>query len=399
MGDVLTNKRNWLNSNVLAAGITSFLSDMSHEAVTVLLPSLLAILNAPMYALGLIEGFSDGLASIAKVISGYYSDKFNKRKELSTFGYFATGIFPAIVALSTSWYTILFARVFGWIGRGLRGPPRDAIIANSVAKKDLGKAFGFHRFADTSGAILGPLIAVYLLSYVSIKDIILVATIPGLIACFIFFIFVKDTLKIKKFDSKTLIASLEALPNNYKLFLLAILIFGLADFSHTLLIAFAISELAVSLSFVEASTLAISLYAMRNISYAVISYPSGLLGDKLGKKKVLLLGYLIGTITFLGFIIFPKNFFTFSILFILSGAFIAFEDTLEAAAASEFLERHKRSLGLGALAAVNGIGDMVSSIAFSFISSAYGYMYGFAYSCLLSILGVLLLAYQILRTS
>jgi hypothetical protein len=98
----------WLNSTVIGASLTSFLSDFSHEAVTVLLPSFLLMLNAPTYALGLIEGLSDGLSSFAKLFAGYYSDKLGKRKEFAIIGYFATGIFPAILAVAISWPIVLF---------------------------------------------------------------------------------------------------------------------------------------------------------------------------------------------------------------------------------------------------------------------------------------------------
>ena len=160
----------WLNSTVWGASLTSFLSDFGHESVTVLLPSFLASMGAPIYALGLIEGLSDGLSSFAKLFSGYYSDKLGKRKEIAIIGYVATGIFPAIVAISMSWPAVLIGRVFGWMGRGVRGPPRDAILAKSVQEKDLGKAFGVHRAGDTLGAIAGPALAFILIPLIGIRE-------------------------------------------------------------------------------------------------------------------------------------------------------------------------------------------------------------------------------------
>jgi sugar phosphate permease len=185
-------EKKWLNSTVWGTSVTSFLSDFGHESVTVLLPSFLASLGAPTYALGIIEGLSDGLSSFAKLFSGYYSDKLGKRKEIATFGYISTGVFPAIVAISMSWPFVLFGRLFGWIGRGIRGPPRDAILAKSVQEKDLGKAFGVHRAGDTLGAIAGPALAFALISWIEIRDIFWFAMIPGLLAAVVFAVAVKE---------------------------------------------------------------------------------------------------------------------------------------------------------------------------------------------------------------
>jgi predicted MFS family arabinose efflux permease len=181
-------KEGWLNSTVMGAGLTSFLSDFSHEAVTVLLPSFLLMLGAPVYVLGLIEGVSDGLSSFAKLFAGYYSDKLGKRKEFAIIGYIATGIFPAILAVAISWPVVLVGRAFGWMGRGIRGPPRDAILAKSVEKKDLGKAFGVHRAGDTLGAISGPLAAFAIVGAVGLREIFWLALIPGLLALLAFWL-------------------------------------------------------------------------------------------------------------------------------------------------------------------------------------------------------------------
>jgi len=384
-------KEGWLNSTVLGAGLTSFLSDFSHEAVTVLLPSFLLMLGAPVYVLGLIEGVSDGLSSFAKLFAGYYSDKLGKRKEFAIIGYIATGIFPAILAVAISWPVVLVGRAFGWMGRGIRGPPRDAILAKSVEKKDLGKAFGVHRAGDTLGAISGPLAAFAIVGAVGLREIFWLALIPGLLALLAFWLLVKERNPAPSGEKRTFVASLTGLPDRFKSFLGAVLVFGVADFSHTLLIAFAVATLAPSMGFVGATAAGVGLYTVRNIVYAAACYPFGAWGDKFGRRNVLAIGYVIAVLTFLGFILAPPDLVIYGILFAMAGVFIAAEDTLEGAVAGEMVEERKRGLGFGALATANGIGDFISSAAIGVLWALFGFTAGFAFSAVLGSVGTLML--------
>ena len=384
-------KEGWLNSTVLGAGLASFLSDFSHEAVTVLLPAFLITLGAPAYALGLIEGVSDGLSSFAKLFAGYYSDKLGKRKEFVILGYIATGLFPAILAMATSWPVVLLGRAFGWMGRGIRGPPRDAILAKSVEEKDLGKAFGVHRAGDTLGAILGPLAAFAVVAAVGLREIFWLALIPGLLGMLAFWLLVKERNPMPSGEKRAILASLTGLPDKFKTFLSAVLVFGIADFSHTLLIAFAVVSLTPSLGFVEATAAGVGLYTIRNIVYALSCYPFGVWGDRFGRRIILALGYAIAVFTFIGFILAPPNIFAYGVLFAMAGAFIAAEDTLEGAVAGELVKEKKRGLGFGALATTNGMGDFVSSIAVGILWSFVGYSAGFAFSAVLGAAGTLML--------
>ncbi|MBI5223407.1 MFS transporter [Candidatus Micrarchaeota archaeon] len=387
----MNERASWLNRTVLGASLTSFLSDFSHETVTVMLPSFLAILGAPAYALGLIEGVSDGLSSFAKLFSGYYSDKLGKRKELAVLGYLATGMFPAFVALSSTWPMVLFSRAFAWIGRGIRGPPKDAILSSSVEEKDLGKAFGFHRTADTLGAIMGPLLGYVLLSYFDIRQIFFFAVIPGMFAAIVFWFSVKDSKVAPSNNKKGIVLSLTELPDRFRSFLYAVFFFGAADFSHTLLIFFAVAQLTPSLGFVAASATSVLLFGIRNVAYALMCYPFGVLGDKFGKKKILVVGYALAVVTFVGFIVCPIDPILYGVLFALSGAFIAAEDTLEGAVAGELVEKERRALGYGALATVNGVGDFISSLVVGVLWSIFGFGAGFMFSAIVGLIGTLML--------
>jgi MFS family permease len=383
----------WLNRTVAGAGVTSFFSDLSHEAVTVLLPSFLVLIGAPVYALGVIEGVSDGASSFVKLLSGHFADKRGKRKEFALWGYFSTAIFPFFIAVAMTWPVVLFGRLIGWVGRGLRGPPRDAILAKSVAPEHLGKAFGFHRAGDTLGAIAGPILALVLVAGVGIREVFWLALIPGFVALIVFWVLVKEKDPAPSGETRSLAGSLAGLPKKFREFLGAVLVFGIADFSHTLLIAFAIASLTPSLGFVYATAAGAGLYVVRNVAYAIACYPFGALGDRVGRRTMLVAGYFIAVLTFIGFILAPPTIPAYAVLFASAGLFIAAEDTLESAVAAEMIEERSRGLGFGALATMNGIGDLVSSVAVGFIWAAIGYAAGFAFAAVVAAFGTILLVY------
>jgi predicted MFS family arabinose efflux permease len=164
-------RRRWLNRNVIGMAVTSFLSDAGHEMVTAILPGFLSTLGVAASALGWIEGVSDASSSFVKLGSGWYSDRIGHRKAIVSVGYFLTGTALALFAAAISWPLILLACVISWFGRGVRSPLRDAMRAESVTPDVRGKAFGLHRAGDTVGAIIGPLLGVWLLSMGTVNGI------------------------------------------------------------------------------------------------------------------------------------------------------------------------------------------------------------------------------------
>jgi MFS family permease len=381
----------WLNRTVFGAGLASFFGDLGYESVTVLLPSLLIILGAPVYALGIIEGLSDGASSFVKLFSGYFADKLGRRREFALGGSVATAVFPAIIAIAGSWYIVLAGRLVGWIGKGIRSPSRDAILSKAVENKDLGKAFGFHRAGDTLGAVAGPAIALILLSSMGVREILWLAVIPGFLALVAIWLFLHERNASPHPRPRPIVASLKGLPAQFREFLSAVLVFGIADFSHTLLIAFAIVSLTPSLGFATATVTGAGLYLVRNIVYAGASYPFGLLGDRIGRRPMLILGYAIAVGTFIGFVIAPVNVVAYGVLFVMCGLFIAAEDTLEGALAGEMVEEESRALGFGALATVNGVGDLISSVMIGFIWTFIGYSAGFMVAAVIGAAGTIIL--------
>ena len=182
--------------------ITSLLADAGYEMVTAVLPSFLASLGVAAAALGWIEGISDAVSSFVKLGAGWYSDRIGHRKGIVSLGYFLTGTAFALFAAAVSWPLVLLGRVIGWFGRGIRGPLRDAILAESVTADARGKAFGLHRAGDTTGAIIGPLIGVALLAVLPhpnpsapFRTIFLLSLIPGLASFASIVLLVRETRK------------------------------------------------------------------------------------------------------------------------------------------------------------------------------------------------------------
>jgi MFS family permease len=364
----------WLNRNVAGAGLTSLLSDASHEMGTSILPGFLTTLGAPAFVLGLIEGVSDALSSFSKLLGGWISDRFGHRKFIISLGYFITGISMSLFAIAQSWVLVFVGRAFGWLARGFRGPARDAILSDSAPPEFRGKAFGFHRAGDTIGAIIGPLLGVGLMSLwqpfgfadqsLPFRYIFLVTLIPGLAAAIAFVVIVRDE-KYQRNDGLEFWKSIKSFPAGFRKYLLAIGIFGLGDFAPTLLILAAASLLTPAYGALKAAQLAGLMYVVRNVVYAAASFPIGALSDRRERKTVLTFGYVVAAITLAGFMLtfifnFANIIFLF-ILFSLAGIFISAEDTLEPAITADMIQPNLRGTAMGMLGTINGIGDFVSS--------------------------------------
>lgn len=174
----------WLTRNVVAIGLFSLFSDMGHELTTAVLPLFLATFGGGAAALGVIEGVSDAASSLLKLWMSYYSDRVGKRKPILVAGYLVTAMMGSF-AFVTAWWQLLVIRSIAWIGRGARGPVRDALLSESVPPEAHGRAFGFEGAMDTLGAILGPAIALSLVGVIALRHIFLIAFIPGAITVFI----------------------------------------------------------------------------------------------------------------------------------------------------------------------------------------------------------------------
>jgi len=389
----MRNKK-WLNRNVAAMGFTSLFSDASHEMATSALSTFLTVLVGPVLApqlLGIISGLSDGLASFMKTFSGWFSDKIGKRKPLTVLGYVLTGFFVGLIGFATNWIQILFYKVLAWMGRGTREPPRDAMLADSVDKKFYGHAFGFHRAMDAIGAVIGPLLAFFLLNLVNIRNIFYLSFIPGILAVVTITLCVKERkLKIRK-KVRGLIFHIRTLPFKFKLFLFVMFIFGIGNFNKTMMILRVQEVLTPTNGLLMAGSIAVFLYAIRNVAQAVSDYFIGSMSDRVGKKILLaFVGFLLFGASSLGFIYTTTNFYYFTFLFVLAGI-SASGAALERAYAADLLPSHIRGTGYGVLNTIDGVGDFISSFVAGTIWVLVSPNLAFTYGAIISVIAAFML--------
>ncbi len=247
---------------------------MSHEMATAILPFFIMFAVGGNAAIvGLVEGASDGSSSLIKSYSGYFSDRLGKRTPIMYLGYALTGILIPGIGFATSWVQVLVLRVGAWMGRGARGPPRDALIVDSVPPGTAGKAFGFQSALDTIGATIGPAIALLLIPYMPFSQIFFVSFIPGIVCVIVVVTLVKDRIggetggKNRSLDHKarSLVSSIKVLPVRFKLFLASAGLFGIANFSNVIFTLRAEQVMQPSLGISKASQVAVSLFLVLNV--------------------------------------------------------------------------------------------------------------------------------------
>ncbi len=381
----------WLNRTVLGIALASLLSDWSHEIATTVMPAFLATMGVAAAWLGLIEGVSDGLSSIAKMGSGYYTDKLRRRKPIAVLGYIVTALGTASFGVATAAWHVLIARASAWLGRGVRTPVRKALLAGAVTRETYGRAFGFERMMDTLGAIVGPASAFLLLQAVNhhYPTLFALTLVPGLGAAAMIAFVVKETER-KPVAHISFGERLRLLPKAYRKFLVAVGLFGAGDFAHTLLILLATQKLTPSLGAAKAASVAVALYVLHNIFYASFSLAAGWLADRFSKQHVLAGGYFLAALMAVGIIAMPFTIWTLGLVFAFGGVYVAVEETLEDSLCAELVEESHHGMAFGVLATVNGVGDFVSSMIVGVLWTAFGTSVAFGYSAVLFTAGALL---------
>lgn len=380
-----------MSFNVILLGVVSFITDTSSDMMWPILPMFITSIGGMGLAVGLIGGLAESVASILKVFSGYWSDKFGKRKPFVVLGYVISSISKLFFPLISAWPHLLLLKPLERLGKGLRTAPRDSIISDSVAKGARGKGFGIHRAMDTSGAILGSILAFVLFWFLDLefKTIFLIGGGISFLAL-LPLTFVKDAKTKPK--QVSLRIGLEELEGSLKLFILVATIFAFGNFTYMFFILKA--QVAFQPLFPEKmkNAMPILLYTLFNISYALLSIPVGALSDKIGKRHVLAAGYFLFGVTCFGFV-FAHSLMSFIALFLLYGLFYAFVDGVQRAFTSDLASKKLRGTALGAFHTSTGLAALPASLVAGFLwdicpemTFVYGALTGFIASGLLVII-------------
>jgi len=379
-----------INVNIVLLGLVSFLTDTSSEMIMPILPFFIAALGGTGLAIGLIGGLEESVASILKVFSGYWSDRYGRRKVFVSSGYLTSSISKIFLAFSTAWQHVLILGPLERIGKGLRTAPRDAIIADYAEEEVRGKAFGFHRALDTSGAILGSALALILFWFLKLefKAIILLGALIAFLALTPLYVVRERRVKAKRI---TLKISLTELPSSLRLFIIIATLFALGNFTYMFFLLkakqFFAGEIAVAMS--------ILLYIWFNVIYASFSTPSGILSDKIGRRSVLSLGYLLFALTCLGFV-FAYSLTSLIIIFAIYGLAYSMIEGNQRAFVSDLAPKELRGTSLGTFHTAIGLAALPSGIIagalWQYVDPAATFLYcsalGFLAATLLALKGM-----------
>ena len=387
------NEKKYLgvSRNVFFLGWVSLLTDMSSEMIFNVLPLfLLNVLKVSTPIIGLIEGIAEGTASLFKLVSGWLSDRLGRRKSLTVFGYSLSTLSKPFLYIASSWAVVLAVRFTDRVGKGIRDAPRDALVADSTADNERGRSFGFHRAMDTAGAVLGIALAaliVYLvereglqLTWHAFRALVLSGIGPAVLAVLILLVFVREKKRgaqrnpgepataqpVREAPAKT------TLDRRFKLFLLIMVLFTLGNSSDAFLILRA-QNLGFSVFWV------LILFVAFNLVYALAATPAGVISDKLGRKRVIVVGWTIYALSYLGLGLASAKWQVW-LLFALYGLYYGISEGVTRAFVSDLVPAEKRGTAYGWYHAAVGISvlpaSVIAGLLWQYISPAVTFYFG-----------------------
>ncbi len=354
-----------LGRNVLVLAAVSFLTDASSEIIYPLLPIFLTtVLGAGASAVGAIEGAAETTSALLKLASGWWSDRASRRKPLVVAGYALASLARPLVAVAQSASQVLAIRLTDRIGKGIRGSPRDALIAESVDPAIRGRAFGFHRAADHAGAVVGPLIAFVLLrwEHLPLRTVFLFAALPGVLSVLVLMLGIRETPREARrvTEMNSAAPSLEtSLGRPFWTFLASVLLFTLGNSTDAFLILRA-NQLGVSVALVPL------LWAALHIVKSAASVPGGALSDRLGRKPLILAGWAVYAAVYIGFGRATETWHAWA-LFLAYGTFFGLTEGTQAALIADLVGRDRRGTAYGWYYLAVGIGALPASLVFGFV--------------------------------
>jgi MFS family permease len=352
-----------LPRNVWVVTITSFLTDISSEMIFNLVPLFLAnVLNAGTAVIGLIDGIAETTASLMKIYSGALSDKLGKRKWLTVLGYGLSTIAKPFLYIAHTWQVVLGVRFADRIGKGIRTAPRDALIAGSIDQKQRGLAFGLHRAGDTAGAFIGLLIAAFVIWWTQAGDaqliegtfrtIILISIIPAVLAVLVLALGARDIPATEK--SQVPILSLAGMDRNFKIFMLVLVLFTLGNSTDAFII---LRSQERGLNLLQIMGMLLTF----NLIYSVLAGPMGALSDKIGRRKLILGGWIAYGLVYLGFALSQTGWQIWA-LYGLYGIYYAATDGVTKAFIADLVPDERRGTAYGLYNAIIGLMALPASV-------------------------------------
>lgn len=385
MKDVIVKKEKrffGFNKNILFTGLTSFLTDTSVKMIYSVMPMFLLSIGASKTSLSLIEGIAESTAALIKALSGFWSDKIGKNKPFMLIGYGISALIIPLYSFVISPMQVLYLRFVERVGKGIRTAPRDSLVAGSVTNGETGKSFGLQKAMDNSGAIVGPLIAFAMLLFFpgNYRIIFLLAGIPAILGIFVIIFGIKEAKKpadslFKKFHFNDF-------PKKYYLFLIIVFIFTLGNSTDALLMVKA-NEVGIKVAFIPLVYLASSVVSV------LLAIPIGSLSDKIGRERILIVGYLIYAIVYYGFGV-TTSVGAVVALFALYGLYSAATDGIQKAFVSDMIDPNKRGTGLGIYNALLGItllpASLIAGLLYDNVNSSVPFYFGAATALLSAVM-------------
>lgn len=344
--------------NVFLLGIVSMLNDVSSEMVYPLLPIFLKeVLRAGTAFIGVIEGIAETTASILQIFAGWLADRWAIRKPIVVFGYSLSSFARPLLSIARAPWHVLAIRFADRFGKGMRGAPRDAIIADSIPEEFRGRAFGFHRMMDNLGAAIGPILATSMVLWLGerYRLVFFLASIPALLSLFAL-IFVKERKPQRAEGAPPVELTLRPFDRRFKIFLLIVILFTLGNSSDAFILLRA-KNVGIHLALIP------MLWFALDITRTLLSMPAGMISDRVGRRYVIVLGWLIYALTYFGFA-FAGNALHIWILFVLYGFYYALTEGTERAFVADLVPSQLRATAYGIYRLAIGVGALPASVIF-----------------------------------